>query len=411
MISGATPSLTVTAVLAFVSLGLPDGVLGGHGSAGCRRRGRILSDCASPPCHFGVVRIEQLETDDNVEVCWVGERCRSPSARVSMMVYAQAVSFALAVSLLVSLPLAGARSQERLSRIGWLSIASSSAQFPEKHALESLRELGWVEGKNVAIEYRYAAGDPTRLAEFAAELVRLKVDLIVTSSAGVGAAKRATGTIPVVFGTSQDPVRMAYVTSLARPGGNLTGMTYLTDELSAKRLELLKDAIPSISRAAIMWEPAHLDNEYRGMQAVAAGLGIRLQSLEIPRPARPDEVETAIQAAVDGRAEALILAPGGFTIRHRKRIIALAAKSRLPVISAWSIFSDDGALLTYGPDLLEISRRIAVFVDKILKGAKPESLPVEVPSRFELVVNLKTARAVGLAIPRSLLLRADRLIE
>ena len=319
-------------------------------------------------------------------------------------------TFLAGIAVLAASP-ASAQTPGKLPRMGVLSAASSSAEFPEKQTLQALRELGWAEGKNVVIEYRYAAGDPVQLSQLASELVSLKVDVIVTFSAGVGAAKRATGTIPIVFGTSQNPVGMAYVASLARPGGNLTGVTFLTDELSAKRLELLKESIPRISRAAILWEPAHIDNEFKGMQAAAPGLGVRLQSLEIPRPARPDEVERAIRSALDGRAEALLLAPGGFTILHRKRIIALAAKSRLPVISAWSIFADDGAFFTYGPNLVDISRRIAVHVDKILKGDKPENLPVEGPTTFELVINMKTAKALGIAIPPSILIRADKVIE
>ena len=187
------------------------------------------------------------------------------------MITRRRVVLALGAGALAA-PLARAQKPGVLPRIGWLSFASSSAEFPEKQILEGLRELGWVDGKNVAIEYRYAGGDPNRLAELASELARLKVDVIVTSSAGVGAAKRATATIPVVFGTSQDPVRMAYVASLGRPGGNLTGVTFLTDELSAKRLELLRDTLRGISRVAILWEPAHLDNEFKGMQAAAPAL-------------------------------------------------------------------------------------------------------------------------------------------
>ena len=197
---------------------------------------------------------------------------------------------------------------------------------------------------------------------------------------------------------------------LGAAGGNLTGVTFLTDELSGKRLELLKESIPGISRAVVLWEPAHVDNEFKGMQAVAPGLGVRLQLVELPRTARPDEVEKALQAALDGRAEAMILAPSGFTILHRKRIIELAAKSRLPVFSAWRIFAEDGAILTYGPEL-ETSRRLATYVDKILKGTKPADLPVEQPTKFELVINLKTAKQIGVTIPPNVLARADRVIR
>ena len=296
-------------------------------------------------------------------------------------------------------------------RIGWLSAAGSSAEFPERHVLEGLRALGWLDGKNLIIEFRHAAGDPERLSRLASELVGLKVDLIVTFSAGVAVAKRATDTIPIVMQTSQDPVRTGFVASLARPGGNVTGLTFLNDELAGKRLELVKEAIPSISHAAILWEPAHVDNEAKGMQAAAPRLGVRLDSLEVPRPPRSDEVERALRAARDAHVEALILAPGGFTILHRKRIIALATRGGLPVASAWRIFADDGALLTYGPDIFESSRRLATVVDKVLKGAKPADIPVQQPNKFELIINLTTAKALGLTIPPSVLLRADQVIE
>jgi putative tryptophan/tyrosine transport system substrate-binding protein len=299
----------------------------------------------------------------------------------------------------------------KIPRIGWLSAGSSAAEFPERQVLEGLRSLGWTDGKNVVIEFRHAAGSAERLSQMASDLVSLNVDVIVTFSAGVAAAKRATGTIPIVAQTSQDPVRAGFVASLARPGGNLTGITFLNDELSGKRLELLKETLPGVTRAAILWEPAHVDNEFKGMQAAAPGLGVRLQSVEVPRPARPDEVERALQAVRSGDAEALILAPGGFTILHRKWIIELAAKHRLPVTSAWRIFAEDGAVLTYGPDILETSRRLATYVERILKGAKPADLPVEQPTKFELVINLKTAKQLGLAIPPNVLARADRVIK
>ena len=320
-------------------------------------------------------------------------------------------AFLSGLALLAASRMAGAQPAGKVWRIGLLSTAASADEFPEKQTLEALRELGLVDGRNVVIEYRYAAGDSVRLTQYAAELVRLDVDVILTFSAGVGVAKKATQTIPIVFGTSQDPVRTGFVVSLGRPGGNLTGATYLTDELSAKRLALLREALPGISRAAVLWEPSHIDNEFRGLQAAAPGLGVRLESVEIPRPARTDEVERAIRAARDGRAEALIVAPGGFTIAHRKRIIALATDHRLPVISAWRIFAEDGALLSYGPDLREVARRLAASADKVLKGARPAELPVEQPTKFELVVNLRAAKSLGVAIASSVLLRADEAIR
>lgn len=317
----------------------------------------------------------------------------------------------LAVLALGALPrIAGAQPTAKVARIGLLSISANPTQFPEKPTLDSLRELGWVDGRNVVIEQRYASGDPALLAQHAADLVGLKVDVILTFGGGVNVAKQATQTIPIVFGSSQDPVRTGFVASLGRPGGNLTGATYLTDELSAKRLGLLKEMMPGISRVAVLWEPSHLDNEFKGMQAVANGLGVQLQSVQVPRPVRADELEKSMLAVRQGRAEALVLAPGGFTIANRKQIIALATANRIPVISAWRIFSDDGALLTYGPNLPEIAHRVALYVDKILKGAKPTDLPVEGPTRFELVLNMNTAKALGFSFPQSLLIRADQVI-
>ena len=317
--------------------------------------------------------------------------------------------FTLCTLLFALCSSAGAQSTKKIPRIGWLSAGSSASEFPERQVLEGLHALGWVEGKTATIEFRHARGDGNRLAEFAAELVHLNVDAIVTFSSGVAIAKRATSGIPIVAQTSQDPVRAGFVASLARPGGNITGVTFLNDELSGKRLELLKETIPGLSRALILWEPAHVDNEFKGMQSVAPRLGVRLHSAEVPRPARPDEIDRAIAAAAE--TETLILAPGGFTIAHRKRLIDEATKRRLPVSSAWRIFADDGAILTYGPDISVISRRLAAHLDKVLKGAKPADLPVEQPTKFEMVINLKTANQIGVTIPPNVLARADQVIR
>ncbi len=312
-----------------------------------------------------------------------------------------------------ALPSVSAQAQQSksLPRIGWLSAGTSSVEFPEKQALDGLRTFGWIEGKNIAIEYRYAAWNPERLAPLAAELVGLKVDIIVTFSGGVAAAKRTTVSTPIVIATSQDPVRAGFVSSLARPGGNITGVTFLNDDLAGKRLELLKETLPAASRAAVLWEPTHIDNEFKGMQTAASALAIGLQSIEIPRPPRADEIDRAVQSARANHADALVLAPGGFTILHRKRIIELAAKNRLPAISAWRIFAEDGALFTYGPELMETSGRVGYFVDKILKGAKPGDLPVEQPTKFEFVANLKAAKQIGLTIPPNILARADKVLR
>ncbi len=317
---------------------------------------------------------------------------------------------ALGVSLYTIACVAAAQPAPRIPRIGWLSAGTSSNEFPQVQVIEGLREWGWIDGKNVVIEYRHAAGDAKRLRDFAAQLVQLNVDVIVTFSAGAAVAKKATGTIPIVMQTSQDAVRSELVASMARPGANLTGITFLTDELSGKRLELVKETLPSLSRAAVLWQRTHVDNEFKGMQVAAPSLGVRLQSLEVPRPARRDEAEMAIHSALDAHAEALIVAPGGFTILHREKIITLAAKHRLPVFSAWSIFADDGAILTYGPEA-NWARRLAYYIDRVLKGTKPGDLPIEQPKKFELIVNLKAAKQIGLTIPPNVLAKADRVIR
>lgn len=331
----------------------------------------------------------------------VGSRTRSAISK--------SISLGTLCAMLL-VPCIGAKAQpKKMARIGWLSAASSAAEFPEQQVLDALRSSEWAKQRNLVIEFRHAAGNAERLAQMAAELAALNVDAIVTFSAGVVPAKRATTTIPILMQTSQDPVRAGIVAGLARPGGNLTGVTFLTDELSGKRLELLKETLPRLSRVAVIWEPAHVDNEVKGMQAAAPGLRLRLQSIEVPRPARSDEVERALQSAAD--AEAVALAPGGFTIANRKRLVEQAAKQRRPVVSAWKIFAKDGALLTYGPDIQVITQRLAIMLGKVLNGAKPADLPIEQPAKFELVINLKTAKQIGLTVPSGVLARADRVIR
>jgi len=295
----------------------------------------------------------------------------------------------------------------KLARVGVLSV---DGEAPGLVALQELPRLGWTEGKNIVFDRRHL--DATdKLAELAGELVRRKVDVIVTFGAGVAAARRATSSIPIVMATSQDPIRAGFAASLARPGGNITGVTYLTDQLAEKRLQFAKEAIPSLRRLAVIWEPAHVDNELKGLQSAAATLGIEVQSIEVPRPVRANEVEIVIQAALQGRADAVVLAPGGFTIRQRKALIAQAARHRVPVVSAWPMFAEDGALLTYGPEPTEMSRRLASYVDRVLKGARPGDLPIEQPSQFQLVVNRKAAKAIGISVAQQVVQRADWVIE
>ena len=324
----------------------------------------------------------------------------------------------IAVRLLVLLALLAApliaepQQPGRPPRIGWLVFGTPFTETSpdlEAAVLRGLRERGYVDGKTLAIEYRFAQGRQERLPELAADLAGLKVEVLLGIGGDVAEAfKKATSIKPIVVGMSTDPVRSRLAASLARPGGNLTGMTFLFEELAAKRVELFREIMPQGSRLAVLWDPSHIDNDFAEVQAAARRLGIQLQSLEIHRPG---DVDTAVLAAVQARAEALIVVPGRLTAFLGKRIVEGAAQHQIPVISGWREFALGGAVATYGPDRVESAERLGSYVDKILKGAKPGDLPIEQPTKFELVLNLKTAKALGLRIPRSLLLRADQLIE
>jgi putative ABC transport system substrate-binding protein len=222
------------------------------------------------------------------------------------------------------------------------------------------------------------------------------------------ALRRATTSIPIVVATSTDPVRSQLIASLAHPGGNLSGVTFVFDELAAKRVELLKEVMPRLSRLAVLWDPTHVDNDFPQVEIAARRLGLQLQSLEIHGP---NELESALRAAINGRAEALLVVPGRLTGFLSRRIIEGAAQSKIPVISGWREFAESGAVLSYGPDRVESAKRTVIYVDRILKGARPGDLPVEQPTKFELVVNLKAAKALGLSVPRSVLQRTDQVIE
>jgi putative ABC transport system substrate-binding protein len=273
-----------------------------------------------------------------------------------------------------------------------------------------LQELGYVEGQNIAIEYRWAEGRYERLPGLAAELVRLKVDVIVThATPGTRAAQQATTTIPIVMATSGDAVGTGLIASLARPGGNTTGSTNLSTEINAKRMELLKEAIPRIRRVAALMNPANPFSEvvFKQMGVTARSLGIEV------RPAwvrRGDALDSAFSELVKARSDGLVILDDATLVAHARRIADLAAKHRLPTAAGFDQVQA-GGLLCYGPDLADLWRRAAIFVDKILKGAKPADLPVEQPTKLELVINLKTAKALGLTIQRSVLVRADRVIQ
>jgi ABC-type uncharacterized transport system substrate-binding protein len=314
--------------------------------------------------------------------------------------------------ILASVHLAHAQQPKKSPRIGRLSPISASAGLPIEEAFrQGLRDLGWIEGQNIVIEYRYAEGKAARLPELAAELVRLRVDLIVAGSTpGILAAKNATGAIPVVMVTTGDPVVNGLVASLARPGGNVTGLTALSQELSGKRLELLKEAVPSGARVAVLSDPAVPDSgpALKGAKAAARALGVRLQELEVRDP---NEFEKAFVAMARERAGALMVLGGIIFNAHRERIVELTAKSRLPAIYDLREYVEAGGLMFYGATLPDMYRRAATYVDKILKGAKPANLPVEQPIKFEFVINLKTAKQIGLTISPNVLVRADKVIK
>ena len=307
---------------------------------------------------------------------------------------------------------ARAQAPAKVPRIGFLSSRSPSGVAAWLQAFQAgLRDLGWVEGKNISIEYRYAEGKRARIPDLAADLVRLKVDVIVAPLVGdARAAQRATKAIPIVMAGAADPIALGLVESLARPGGNVTGLTHLSIELSGKRLELLKEMVPKLSRVGVLWNPQSRPAQlaWKEVQLPARQLGVQLLSLEL-RSA--DDFDKAFEDATSARAGAILIIPNTLIGPNLKRIAGLAAKNRLPSIHQWSEFAEAGGLVTYGPDRDDIYRRAATFVDKILKGAKPADLPIEQPTKFELVINMKTARALGLTIPQSILLRADRVIE
>ena len=319
----------------------------------------------------------------------------------------------LACALLLALCVpAEAEQSGKVPRIGILMSGSASIASSRLRAFrQGLSELGYVEGKNIAFEYRYGEGRPDTLPERVAELVHLQVDLLVTdTSNATQAAKNATQTIPVVFTTANDPVGDGQVASLARPGGNLTGFSILALDLNGKRLELLKEAFPKIERVAFLTRlgTATGEQRFKEAEADAKGLGLRLQFLGAKGA---DDLESAFEAAKRSGAEAVLAHPSTFVASNRARIIELAAKHRLPVIFGGAEAAEAGGLMSYGPDIVDNYRRAAVYVDKILKGTKPANLPVQQPMKFEFVINLKTAKQIGLTIPPNVLARADKVIR
>ncbi len=322
----------------------------------------------------------------------------------------------LALGLLVGPLPAEAQQTGKVYRVGFLDYRlRSTTTDPRFIALrQGLRELGYVEGQNLVIEYRSAKGKDERLPEVAAELVNLKVDVIVTSGSprAIRAAKRATRTIPIVFpSTPVDPVAAGFVMSLARPGGNITGLFSLGAKLHPKRLELLKEAFPQISRAAILWSPRQQKRGMEEFEATGQALGIQIQSVAVENRLGLAGLESAFSAISRERPDGLLVATIASTIRHTARIIDFAAKRRLPTIYGSNVFVDAGGLMSYGAIGGDTYRRSATYVDKILKGAKPADLPVEQPTRFKLIINLKTAKKLDLTIPPQFLARANKVIK
>jgi len=317
----------------------------------------------------------------------------------------------LASFFLTTASLAEAQQPARIPRIGILIGASASFYSARVEAFRRrLRELGYVEGKNILIEYRYAEGKLERLPDLAAELVQLKVDVIATAGSAVGAAKKASATIPIVFGAALDPVGSGIVSSLARPGGNITGLSVMAPDLDGKRLELLKEAFPKVARVAFLWQPGNVrgNDPLTDMEAAAKALGLKLQSL----PVRGlDDFESAFARAKKEGAQALITTTGPLFNTQQRQVLDFAAKNRLPAMYASNEFVEAGGLMSYAPNSTDLFRRAADFVDKILKGTKPADIPVEQPMKFEFIVNLKTAKQIGLMIAPNVLARADRVIK
>jgi putative ABC transport system substrate-binding protein len=317
--------------------------------------------------------------------------------------------FALSAATL--LPRLVAAQQVKVLRIGWLS-GDRSANSPFFDAFRGgMRDLGYIEGRNLIIEARFAEGSAERLDPLAVELVKLNPQIIVTQGGpSTHPIMRAGATMPVVFGYSGDPVEGKVVDSYARPGNNFTGISFLSLELVGKRMELLKETLPGLKRVAIIARPEHPgeQGELRASQAAAKSLGLAIDY----HPARNEsEIENALAAVLKSRCEAIVVFPDAITMRYSEKFAGFSAKNRIPAISGWAQFAERGNLMSYGPNLRDVYRRLANYVDKIFKGAKPTDLPVELPTTVELVVNLETAKALGLKIPQSVLLRATQVIE
>jgi putative ABC transport system substrate-binding protein len=336
--------------------------------------------------------------------------CTEPSRSIQnrKLVGLTAIAFLLAVG--------GARAEaqqpKKVPHVGVLAGGSAVSDAARIEALrQGLRELGYVEGKNIVIDYEYADGKTNRLTELAARLVQLKVEVIVTAGpSATRAAKQTTTTIPIVMAQDSDPIASGLVASLARPGGNITGLSRLSPELSGKQLELLKETVPTLSQLAVFENSAQPGNQQslNEVERAAGALGVQLQTLNI---SGPTNIQTAFRTASKRRTNGLLVLSSPVLFAQRTEVVELAARNRLPAIYFALEFAEDGGLMSYGPSITDLFRRAATYVDKILKGAKPAELPVEQPTKFELIINLKAAKKIGLTIPANVLARADRVIK
>ena len=325
---------------------------------------------------------------------------------------AKILLYALPAFVLATIHLAGAQQPKKVPRIGFLAVAPLSTFSARTEAFrQGLRELGYVEGKNIVIEWRSAEGQVDRLPTLAAELVSLKVDIIVTGSGTVTRpVKEATSTIPIVMALDNDPVGNGYAASLARPGGNVTGLSSLSVDTTGKQLELLKDTIPKLSRVAVFGTSTNPGNAQalKEIELAAGAFKVQFQYLDV---LESKDIETAFRTAAKGRANAVVVLGSPVNFNNRTLVAELAVKSRLPVIHSNTEYVDAGGLMTYGPNYPDLYRRAATYVDKILKGRKPAELPIEQPMKFEFAINLKPAKQIGLTIPPNVLARADRVIR
>jgi len=302
-----------------------------------------------------------------------------------------------------------AQQAARRPRVGVLIYSTPERDPNTQSFLAGLRQLGYVDGQNVTLEYRFAQGKPERLPDLAAELVQLKPDVIFALGGDVTPqVAKATQTIPIIYAISADPVQLGLAASLGRPGGNATGVTFLSDQLTAKRLEIFKEVAPRLSRVGLLRDPAHVDNEFPLAVRAAQALKLELEPVEMRNPA---ELDRALDAAVQANVDGLYVVSSRHTVANAPRIVEFANRKRLPLVGGWGAWVQAGALISYGPNVADMIHAALVYLDKVLKGAKPADLPVQQPTRFELLVNLKTARALDLSIPESFLLRADKVIE